>query len=83
MSSTSSGIHHVGALLRFPRLVVRWLVDRKHGVGSDGLTDAERKEYEARFWEVANAPIRKDARGRAEQEVQAGTRSVTLDPFSE
>lgn len=81
MGSTANGVNPVDALLRFPGLVVRWVAGeftRMHSstVGSDGLTDAEGAEYEARFWKVANTPIPPDARLRAEREVQAGTRSV-------
>jgi hypothetical protein len=78
MSPTGKGVSRSGALLRFPGLVVRWVARKfaREQVGSDGLTDAEGKEYEAQFWKVATAPAPKDARLRAEREVEAGTRQV-------
>jgi hypothetical protein len=42
--------------------------------GPDGLTEAEGREYEARFWKVANAPSPPEARLRAEDELAAGQR---------
>jgi hypothetical protein len=78
MSPNAKGVNPFGALLRFPGLVVRWVARKftREQVGSDGLTDTEGKEYEARFWKVATAPAPEDARLRAEREVEAGTRPV-------
>lgn len=78
MGSADSHVGPVDALLRLADLVARWAATGHHRVhaGSDGLTDAERAEYRARFWSVAKTPPRDETCLRVRDEVEAGTRPV-------
>lgn len=68
-----STCRRVGVVAIFFRLVAKL---RGRDVGSDGLTDAERASYAARFWAVAETPPLQETRLRIRDEVQAGTRPV-------
>lgn len=41
--------------------------DDEEATGDDDLTDAERAQYAARFWKVANAPVSPEALARARE----------------
>jgi hypothetical protein len=79
MRPAANSADPLGTLLRLPLRLWDWLAREATGrppVGDDGLTDAERDEYAARFRRMTDKPPRPGSRLRAEQEVQAGARKA-------
>ncbi|MGH3403225.1 MAG: hypothetical protein ACRDRJ_12135 [Streptosporangiaceae bacterium] len=69
MIGTPSGMRPRAALLRVARWAMRW-------TESDETTSAAQHRAAARYAAVADAPIPKEARLRAEREMRTGTRQV-------
>jgi hypothetical protein len=82
---TGTSTDPLGALFHLPGRVWDWFVStpsRQMPVGDDGLTDAERDQYAARFRRKLDKPPRPGSRQRAEAEVRAGTRKVVRPSHS-
>ena len=78
MDSAHSHLGSSSVLARLRGLVARLVPSgpSRQDVGTDGLTDKERAEHAARFWDVANTPPPEETRLRVKHETQAGVRPV-------